>query len=345
MRDEEFDDYFKVLQDASDRLRTVIYAFIIVNIALLLYAISAFVYPVNQFAYDTVNLNARCVIDVDKTTNNADLGRSGGASANVKSDPSCAPIAQWLKDHKVTPDMSHDVSVSIWEHQLANAYDESVKTRSFSFPVFGLQTDRDILWIMFPLVGIIGYYILLLALDSVNRTFSYLLDSNPDHPVRQRLLHSTLVITTPLKNKQVLNAIKKTELSNNSKKIRIGKKIREVPDAGVIIQYMWRVLALLICSIPIMVVIMMMLDQINLIPALIFQKAGEILVWPPSLGLGTKLSIEALLLACECWLLYILVLHGLFFGKCQAEVEALIPDFDGLAPPAQKSGVVTPREL
>ena len=45
----EFDDYFSVLEKASDRTRSVLYVFIIVYIAVLLYSLNAFAYPARQF--------------------------------------------------------------------------------------------------------------------------------------------------------------------------------------------------------------------------------------------------------------------------------------------------------
>jgi hypothetical protein len=51
----DFDDYFKVLDKAGDRVRSVLYAFIIINVALLMYGVN-FVYPARQFIFDDVSL-------------------------------------------------------------------------------------------------------------------------------------------------------------------------------------------------------------------------------------------------------------------------------------------------
>jgi hypothetical protein len=45
MEKSEFDDYFAVLGKASDQTRSVLYVFIIVYIAMLLYGLNAFVIP------------------------------------------------------------------------------------------------------------------------------------------------------------------------------------------------------------------------------------------------------------------------------------------------------------
>jgi hypothetical protein len=50
-----------VLDKASDRLRTVIYALIIVYVAMLLFGLSAFLYPSRQYAYDDLNKQVRCI--------------------------------------------------------------------------------------------------------------------------------------------------------------------------------------------------------------------------------------------------------------------------------------------
>jgi hypothetical protein len=135
----EFDDYFAVLDKASDRTRSVLYVFIIVYIAVLLYGLNAFAYPARQFTYDNVSLQARCRYNPEYNK--------------------CAQVMNVLSSAKQPPQLEETIEKNLWGHQLQLFYDDSVAVRTFKFPIFGLETDRDLLWLIFPLVGIIGYYI------------------------------------------------------------------------------------------------------------------------------------------------------------------------------------------
>ena len=282
----EFDDYFKALDKASDRLRRVIYAYIIVSVAMLLYALSAFAYPAQQIAYDHLSQKASCFF------------------SNF-SDANCKDAKEDFEDHKVAPSMKDDVNKVLWEHQLLNLYDDSVKNRSFSFPIFGLQTDRDLLWILFPLVGIIGYYIILLTLGSMIRLFVFLRDENLNDPFRLRLIQSTLVITTPL------------EASGGNAGRRHG-------ELGPFFRSLWRVLALVVCFIPIFISMLIVADQTNAIAHYIRQLQAEKFFDKPSTLFEVQLWVEAGLAIVEVVLFLALVQLGRLFGDFQKQLEAQI---------------------
>jgi hypothetical protein len=203
--------------------------------------------------------------------------------------------------------MKSEINLSLWEHQLQNLYDASVKVRPFSFPIFGLETDRDLVWVLFPLVGIIGYYIVLLALGSNIRLFSFLMDRNKADVFRLRLIQSTLVITAPLQDTK----------SNPA-----------VGDIDPVTKWMWKVLALAVLSIPVVISVLMIIDQANLIPAWVFAIAGEKALKNPSLGFEVELVVEALLIVFELLIAWTVAKAGLVFGKCQTEVSKLINEVE-----------------
>ena len=284
MTTDEFGEYFKVLDKASERLRNVIYVSVIIFTAMLIYGINAFAYPASQYAFDAVDLAARChAVD--------NLNPKCSKPKKVETVQSFLPPP--------VPGLYEDLS----RHQLQSAYDESIKDRTFAFPVFGLNTDRDLLWILFPLVGIFGYYIMLLALDSVTRLFKFILDENQTDIFRLRLIQSTLVITTPLTR---------------------GKKIRGIGDMGPVVRFMWRAVATLIYAIPMIVSALIMMDQMNVLPVYLYKVDGELFFDSPSNLLIAQLVAEGVLFVVQTALLVTLMGHARSFGECQERVELLI---------------------
>jgi hypothetical protein len=286
---DEFSEYFKVLDKVSERLRKVIYALIIVYVAMFLYGLSAFLYPSNQYAYDDLNKQVRCIYAESPA-------------------PECVELQKYIEEHKITPNMRSDIDVALWEHQLQDLYDDSVKNRFFSFPIFGLQTDRDLVWVLFPLVGIIGYYIMLLSLSSMVRLFHFLMDRNELDPFRLRLIQSTLVITVPLQDT---------------------KTHREFGDIDPVTKWMWKVLALLVLAIPILVSILMIVDQSNVLAVWLYRTPGEGVFTKFSAGFKIELATEVLLIALEATLAWSVIKAGLDFGKCQSKVATLIKRAEG----------------
>ena len=105
----DFDDYFAGLEKASDRTRSVIYAFIIVYIAVLLYSLSAFAYPARQLTYDYVNLLVRCFDNVG--------------------DKQCDQVAADVARSKDPPQLEKAVANAFMSHELQLFYDDSVAVR------------------------------------------------------------------------------------------------------------------------------------------------------------------------------------------------------------------------
>ena len=284
MEDAEFADYFKVLDKASDRLRKVIYVFIVVYVAMLLYGISAFLYPAGQYAYDDLHLKARC----------AYAHYPGKVCQDLKHD---------LDAHKITPEMSDDINFNLWEHQLANLYDNSVKTRTFSFPIFGLEIDRDLLWVLFPLVGTNGYYIVLLTLGSTLRLFSFLMQKYRRDGFRLRMIQSTLVITVPLETTKA--------------QPRFG-------HIDPLLKSLWRVLAVGVLLMPIFLSALMIIDQTNVIAAWWRSTPGEKVLKNHGFLFEVELAFEALLIVFELMLFWALIQVGKLFGEQQKEIAFLI---------------------
>ncbi|MBV9248984.1 MAG: hypothetical protein JO227_07055 [Acetobacteraceae bacterium] len=285
MEKSAFDDYFGVLDKAGDRTRSILYAFIIIYITVLVYAISAFAYPMRQFNFDAELRRVECLYAPDMK------------GCDDKE------ISEFVRNAKQDPRLKDSIQENFWEHRLGLIYDESVAQRTFKLPFFGLEIDEDLLWWVFPSIGIIGYFIIWLVLARSVAMFTFLLDRNQTDPARLRLIQSTAVITTPLN-----------------------------PEPGDItpsFQLLWRFVAVLVLFIPVIVSLLGISAQTNFIPAF---------VWPGSearfldRGINTwllvKLGLQTLAMLLQLALFGKLFALGRRFGREQRRVDRLLVELE-----------------
>jgi len=275
MTDKEFDAYFSRLDKASDSTRSIIYVFIIVYIAVLLYALNAFVYPVRQHNYEDILLQVECRYD---RTNK------------------CERFKEFLDSVDVPPALKDEVEKSLWEHKLQLFYDDSVSVRTFQFPVFGITTDRDLLWIIFPLLGVIAYLIILIALQRLVATFVFIMNRNKNDPVRLRLILSTLMLSSP-RNAEV----------------------------SLFFQSVWYAMALFIFSIPIIVCVLTIADQLDIIA---FFGDGQLRFDRQSWLFVSRFTAQVVFLVLQVMLLVRLITMSKGFGRSQLEAQKLVASFD-----------------
>jgi hypothetical protein len=275
MEKQEFDDYFKVLDKGSDRVRSVLYAFIIINVALFMYGVNVFTYPAQQYTFDEVNLQVRCRYQQPEP---AKCDSVKGALARVAENPR----------------LMGKIEEAFWGHQLNLFYDNSVALRTFKAPILGLETDRDLLWMIFPLVGMVGYYIVWLALVRLSSAFRFLLERNRNDAMRLRLIQAALVISAPLNNEGG-------------------------GDIPPFFQMLWRLIAIVVFAIPVIVTLLMIADQTNAIAVFIHQVEGQQFLLHPSRPFLAKLAFEALFLVFELGLFGKLMELGVRFGRDQGE--------------------------
>jgi hypothetical protein len=276
MTDKEFDAYFSRLDKASDSTRSIIYVFIIVYIAVLLYALNAFVYPVRQYNYDDILLRVECRYD--------------------RASKQCEQFKQFLDKVGIPPTLKDDVEKDLWKHELQLFYDDSVSVRTFQFPVFGITTDRDLLWIIFPLMAVIAYLIIWLALERLVATFIFIMNRNKNDPVRLRLILSTLMLTSPL------NA-----------------------EVNLFFQIVWYATTLFIFSIPIIVCVLTIADQLDI--SALFRGGRLNFDWqsPPFI---IRFMAQVVFLVLQVALLAKLVTVSKGFGRNQREAQRLVANLE-----------------
>jgi hypothetical protein len=273
----EFDDYFAELGKASDRAQSVLYVFIVVYIAMLLYGLTVFVYPAWQLLYDQANLQARCRYQSE--------------------DLKCSSLKEFVANAKLPPQLQKTMEDNFWSHQLQLFYDRSVNDRTFKFPILGWETDRDFFWLIFPLIGMISYYIVWLALSRLAGMFRFLLDRNRSDAVRLRLIGSTLMLTTPLSG--------------------------EHPEITPFYQAIWRMLTAIVFFLPIFITLLAISDLTNAIPAIRDWKGMEFLNGWTGISL-IKLGFEVLTLMLQVALFIKLITLARRFGRDQTEAGHLI---------------------
>jgi hypothetical protein len=276
MEKSDFDNFLAALGKASDTAQSVFYVLIIVYIAMLLYGLYAFVYPVRQFVYVDTDLKIRCLYD--------------------PGDPKCVQVKGSVERAKQPPRLDQETEHVFREHELQLFYDNSVAARNFTFPIFGWETDRVFFWLFFPLVGVIGYYIVWLALSRQGAMFRFLLNCNRNDALRLRLILSTLMITAPLSG--------------------------EHAEITPFYQAIWRALAILVFLIPIINSLLAISDTTNAIP--VIRDGSPFLDGWTTLQSLPRLAFEVLVLALQVALFRKLVTLARRFVRDQNEAEHLI---------------------
>jgi hypothetical protein len=276
MTDKEFDAYFSRLDKASDSTRSIVYVFIIVYIAVLLYALNAFVYPVRQHGYDDILLRVECRYD--------------------RTSKQCEQFKEFLDTVSTPPALREELERDLWKHKLQLFYDDSVSVRTFQLPVFGITTDRDLLWIIFPLMAVIAYLIIWLALQRLVGTFVFIMDRNKNDPVRLRLILSTLMLTSPLNI-----------------------------EVGLFFQIVWYATAVFIFSIPIIVCVLTIADQLDVSA---FFRGGHLIFDWRSSPFITRFTAQVIFLVLQATLLYKLFTVSKGFARNQREAHKLVESLD-----------------
>jgi hypothetical protein len=283
MEEPVFKAYFDVLDKAGDRARSVLYVFITLNIALFIYGVNSFAYPVRQYIFDEVNLQARCRY----RTNNDNCKSVTPALARLAKDPM----------------LNEEIERDFWNHQLDLFYDSSVAMRTFKAPILGLESDRDLLWLIFPLIGVVGYFITISALLPVVTMFRFLLDGNKAVATRLRLMQSVAVISAPL------NIARDGEMTR-------------------LYQLVWRLITLIVFAIPLLVNVLMIADQTNFVASVIYQQEDQYFLRHPGFFSLAKLAFEIATLALQYRLFRKLVKLGVSFGEDQRHAQGLIAQLE-----------------
>lgn len=256
-----------MLQKNSDRTRSLIYVCIVVYSSVFIYVLNVFVYPVKQYRVDDLRSVMACMYKNYDISDNrcttllkhAGLGpfeKSRSLTDRPYNDELSTKRNLMLSDlgeaaRMMMPEIKYDqqewytIQHEDLIHKLASIHDKSAKIIDFTFPILGFKTDRNWIWFIMPLIGVLTYYLVWFAIVSTVTTFEFLsndsknLENKQEKALRLRLLLSTQMLTAPL-NKS----------SNEVSRFHAD---------------CWKILAITIFSTPIIIDLIIIADQLHLI--------------------------------------------------------------------------------
>lgn len=210
MSDEEFKQCYDVLQKLSDSSRKVIYAFVIIYGALLLWALNSVVYPSEQQRLgmllrkdkDIVNclgrMEMRDELDATKCSqsvlgnsldylyrkDNGTLTHGDGISKELPAETEATKLELAKLDSNFI------------EHELQYQLDRSSQVSQFNIPLLGVTSDRSWLWAVNVVLGPLFYFLIRASLENVISMMDRLLEVSAGRLVRLLLLSVLQVISS-----------------------------------------------------------------------------------------------------------------------------------------------------
>ena len=197
MNDEDFKQCYDVLQRLGDSSRTVIYAFVLIYGALLLWALNAIVYPSEQQRLGLIMQKdadiIRCLASLESKANLdercADRLRDTSLDYRVRLDTVGIPPGTNQFDlSKIDSDYM--------QHELQYQLDRSSAVSQFNVPLLGVTSDRAWLWIVNITLGPLFYFLIRASLSNVRFLLTTLYDNSVGQPVKLLLLSVTQVISS-----------------------------------------------------------------------------------------------------------------------------------------------------
>ena len=198
MANEDFKQCYDVLQRLGDRSQSIIYAFVLIYGALLLWSLNTIVYPSEQQRLGQILEKDAHIIKclasfeskgaVDRAC--ADTLKISSLDYRVKLDPAFAnaPGAKQFDLSKIDSDFIL--------HELQYQRDRSSQVSQFNVPLFGVSSDRAWLWIVNITLGPLFYFLIRASLANFRFLEIMLYERNKDQPIRLLLLSVTQVISS-----------------------------------------------------------------------------------------------------------------------------------------------------
>lgn len=206
---EEFRQSFDVLLRISENARKVIYAFVLIYGALLLWSLNAVLYPGEEHRREQIlerdAQTAECIIELE----------SKGAST-INDD--CKNKLKYLSlDYNIRKDHNNregdtalgdlaerahlnlaQIDSNYLQHEIQGQADRSAEIARFNVPLLGIASDRTWLWLVNLVLGPLFYFLIRDSLINVRHLLDILYKSSVDRPVRLTLLSVTQVISASI---------------------------------------------------------------------------------------------------------------------------------------------------
>jgi hypothetical protein len=211
------DDEFKIcldsLQRTADTSRRIFYSYVVVFGTLLIWALNAIVYPVEQIRLDQIFHRqsgiVSCLIALETFEQKSGAQRQGAevelrkscgkqpSSFDFEISPSGAPLPSAdlevsssgnpLPADGANATQSAEVAKRIdlakldldyMSHERQYQLDRSAEISHFSIPIIGTSSDRSWLWLINILLGPLFYYLIRDSAANLQRMLHYIYDNN-----------------------------------------------------------------------------------------------------------------------------------------------------------------------
>jgi hypothetical protein len=198
INDEDFKQCYDVLQRLGESSRTLIYAFVLIYGALLLWALNAIVYPSEQQRLGLIMQKdadiIRCLASLESKAN-----LDNGCVDKLK-DSSLDYRVRYDKAFGIPPGTNQfdlpKIDSDYMQHELEHQLDRSSEVSQFNVPLLGVTSDRAWLWIVNIALGPLFYLLIRSSLANVRFLLTTLCDSSAGQPVRLLLLSVTQIISS-----------------------------------------------------------------------------------------------------------------------------------------------------
>jgi hypothetical protein len=209
MDDGDFKQCFDVIQKTGENTRSIIYVYILIFGALLIWALNAIVYPAEQSRIDQIRQKQvegiKCLIRLE------------GQKAHLASDDNARDkfnkqCSKFLQGTSLEFDIGEDgamvfnketekfevpkMDIEFMKHELQYQSDKAAELARFSVPIIGISSDRNWLWLIGVTLGPLFYYFIRDSFSNLQFLLDYVYERNSEKPHRLALLATTQIISS-----------------------------------------------------------------------------------------------------------------------------------------------------
>jgi hypothetical protein len=216
LKEEDFRACFDVLQRIAEGARRIIYVFVLVYGAMLLWALNAVIYPAEQerlvqiqdAAVRTVScletviakeqLSADCIsiLQGEHLTPPDRIKRKLNLQQfDANGSPAALSRTSGERRNAITPQDAQAMELDYLRGKIATAYANSSQTAQFHVPILGIVSDRTWLWLVNLTLGLLFYYLLRDSLANFSGLLAYITRNLASERTDFELLRTTQVVT------------------------------------------------------------------------------------------------------------------------------------------------------
>jgi len=194
VRDEDFKACLDGLQKSGERVRSNIYAFVLIFGAILLWALNAIVWPAEQKRLDSSQRKDASVIMCLNAPNLPGCSVIlNGPSLTHRLEPGIDAATNLRKPDIETADLDY------LKHEIQMHLDKSAEVAQFRVPLAGIISDRTWLWLVNAALGLFMFYLIRDSLNGAQQMLQFLCDRHEKDLFRLALLSTAQILTSSRK--------------------------------------------------------------------------------------------------------------------------------------------------